>query len=65
MGSSPRNLCNRGTSGAGVQLEISLGLRTQLFISLEAAGRRNPTDLFSEFIGTLSAALFDVLRGVP
>ncbi len=65
MGSSPRNLCNRGTSGAGVQLEISLGLRARLFFSLETAGRRNPTDLFSVFIGTLRAALFDALRGLP
>ena len=65
MGSNPRNLCNRGKAGAGLQLEISLGLRAKLFFSLETAGRRNPTDLFSEFIGTLRAALLDTLRRVP
>jgi phage replication-related protein YjqB (UPF0714/DUF867 family) len=65
MGSSPRNLCNRGTSGAGMQLELSLGLRARLFFSLETAGRRNPTDLFSVFIGTLRAALFEALRKLP
>lgn len=30
-GENPRNICNRGTSGAGVQLEISEGLRGRLF----------------------------------
>ena len=65
MGSNPRNLCNRGTSGAGLQLEISLGLRAKLFVSLETAGRRNPTALFRELTGTLRGALLDALRGVP
>jgi phage replication-related protein YjqB (UPF0714/DUF867 family) len=29
-GTDPRNICNIGESGAGVQLEISLGLRKAL-----------------------------------
>jgi len=65
MGSNPRNLCNRGTSGAGVQLEISLGLRSRLFHSLDAGGRRKPTDLFNSFVGTLRAALFEALNPMP
>lgn len=29
-GTNPRNICNRGSSGAGVQLELSEGLRSAL-----------------------------------
>ena len=31
QGRNPANICNRGASGAGVQLEISRGLRQKLF----------------------------------
>jgi phage replication-related protein YjqB (UPF0714/DUF867 family) len=45
-----RNICNRGTSGRGCQLEISLGLRLAMFRSLNQTGRKHPTPTFHRFI---------------
>lgn len=50
QGNSPLNICNRGTSGAGVQLELSFGLRFALFESLNAVGRGRQTQLFTQFV---------------
>ena len=53
-GESPRNICNRGRSGAGVQLEISKGLRKKMFFDLETHGGRNmETDVFRKFVSVL------------
>lgn len=52
------NICNRGRSSVGVQLELSLGLRTSFFASLRAAGRRFPSPRLGEF----AAAVRDALR---
>jgi phage replication-related protein YjqB (UPF0714/DUF867 family) len=49
QGQEPTNLCNRGTSGAGVQLELSKAMRTTLFKSLTREGRRCPTERFDVF----------------
>lgn len=38
-GQNPRNICNRGKAGAGVQLEVSEGLRRQLKVHSELQGR--------------------------
>lgn len=47
QGIAATNICNRGRGGAGVQLELSAGLRRTFFESLTAAGRRKPTsDLY-------------------
>lgn len=43
QGRDPSNIVNRGLCGAGVQLELSRGLRKQLFASLESGGRAQPT----------------------
>jgi phage replication-related protein YjqB (UPF0714/DUF867 family) len=56
-GIEPRNLCNRGRSGAGVQLELSRGLRRTLFHSLGARGRTQPTARFAAFVGAVEQAL--------
>ena len=50
QGKSKTNICNRGTSGAGVQLELSRGLRSTLFESLNAAGRARQTRVFHRFV---------------
>ena len=42
QGLAKRNICNRNRRGAGVQLELSRGLREQLFRPLNAAGRNHP-----------------------
>ena len=55
-GTDPANLCNRGTSGAGIQLEISRVTRASLFASLTRAGRRERRPRFD--------ALVEAIRGV-
>jgi len=57
VGLEPLNLCNRGRSGAGVQLELSRGLRRGCFRSLDAAGRRHPTRAFGLLVEALCAGL--------
>jgi len=47
-GTNPRNICNRGASGAGVQLELSEGLRKAL---------RGDSDLRLRFISTVRRVL--------
>lgn len=49
-GKSPDNICNRGTSGSGVQLELSRGLRSTFFESLNATGRAHQTQAFHQFV---------------
>jgi phage replication-related protein YjqB (UPF0714/DUF867 family) len=47
------NLCNRGRSGKGVQVEISFGLRKRMFKSLYRKGRQEPTRIFERFVMAL------------
>ena len=57
QGLEPANLCNRGKSGRGVQLEISRGLRAQMFDSLSREGRKHPTAKFRAFVAALRSVL--------
>ncbi len=57
QGREPLNICNRGNSGAGVQLEIARGLRRSLFAALDSAGRCAPTQRFGDFVAALRQAL--------
>lgn len=57
QGKERTNLCNRGRSGAGVQLEISRTLRGQMFRSLSREGRKHPTARFSAFVSALRGGL--------
>jgi phage replication-related protein YjqB (UPF0714/DUF867 family) len=41
QGRDPKNLCNRDTTLAGVQLELSRGVRLTMFESLSAEGRKH------------------------
>jgi phage replication-related protein YjqB (UPF0714/DUF867 family) len=59
-GSDRRNICNRNASGAGVQLELSAGLRASFFpggrtsrAARESGGR---TEVFRRFVATLASA---------
>jgi phage replication-related protein YjqB (UPF0714/DUF867 family) len=61
-GSHPDNICNRGLSGAGVQLEISEGMRKSLFAGLKHYERENPTTTFWEFVKVLRGVLEDRRR---
>ena len=49
QGIASANICNRGRRGAGVQLELSVGLRRTLFDSLTIEGRKKPTDELKKF----------------
>ena len=48
-GRDERNICNVGLTGAGVQLELSAGLRRTFFESLSRAGREKATVRLAEF----------------
>jgi len=52
-GRFPSNLCNRGRSGMGVQFELSLGLRRQMFANLSRSGRKSPTPVLQRFVSAL------------
>jgi phage replication-related protein YjqB (UPF0714/DUF867 family) len=57
QGIAPQNICNRGITGAGVQLEISRGLRQQLFESLSLQGRKKPTEMLQVLATAIRSAL--------
>jgi phage replication-related protein YjqB (UPF0714/DUF867 family) len=51
------NLCNKGRSGSGVQMELSRGLRKAFFSSLTRAGRRQPTPRLVQFAEVVRQAI--------
>jgi phage replication-related protein YjqB (UPF0714/DUF867 family) len=57
QGLEKKNLCNRGTSGAGVQLELSRAVRKTLFDSLTREGRKHPTPRFGVFVRAVRKVL--------
>jgi phage replication-related protein YjqB (UPF0714/DUF867 family) len=57
QGVHPENICNRGQSAAGVQLEVSRALRLELFPSLLAKGRAAPRQRFHEFVRAVRQGL--------
>jgi phage replication-related protein YjqB (UPF0714/DUF867 family) len=57
-GESPHNICNRGRSGAGVQLEIAAGLRRSFFRALSPrTQRQHTTDAFHRFVEAVRAGI--------
>jgi phage replication-related protein YjqB (UPF0714/DUF867 family) len=57
QGRDPKNICNRGTSCAGVQLELSRAVRETLFESLTRTGRKHPTARFEVFVTAVRQVL--------
>jgi phage replication-related protein YjqB (UPF0714/DUF867 family) len=57
QGREQSNVCNRGTSGKGVQLELSRTVRSEMFRSLSRAGRKHPTARFRAFVAAVRSAL--------
>jgi len=53
QGRDKNNICNRGQSGKGVQLELSHGLRALLFRTLDKSGRQHPTEQFGRFVNAV------------
>jgi len=56
-GTQLQNICNRGQSGRGVQLEISEGLRRAMFKKLSRPGRKITTDVFQKFVNSVRSAI--------
>jgi phage replication-related protein YjqB (UPF0714/DUF867 family) len=56
-GTHPSNICNRGRTGKGVQIEISRGLRRRMFSGLDRKGRATPTERFFSLISALRSSL--------
>ena len=57
-GKNRLNICNRGLSGQGVQLEISSGLRQQLYGKIPSQrGRMITTPVFNRFVAAIRSAL--------
>jgi phage replication-related protein YjqB (UPF0714/DUF867 family) len=59
-GTSPSNICNRGYTGRGVQLEITKGLRRTMFQSLKRQGRRIKKPAFHRFVDVIRNVLLDI-----
>ena len=59
QGLDPKNICNRGTAGKGVQLELSRSVRETLFESLTHEGRKHPTPRFKIFVDAVARSLED------
>ena len=58
LGKDNNNLCNRGTSGAGIQLELSHGLRASMFADVgKRAGRKTSKQPFHDFVAAIRKAL--------
>ena len=57
QGLNPRNICNIGRTGVGIQLELSVGLRDSLFESLTRSGRKKPMPRFFHFARIVRNAL--------
>lgn len=63
-GRQPENVCNRGRSAAGVQLEISRGLRMRLFSDLDRRALRTRVPRFQHFVAALKECLAEI-EAVP
>lgn len=65
QGTNPRNICNIGLEHAGVQIELSRGLRKTFFESLTRDGRKNPTARFFEFCSIVKQAMAEMGDEAP
>ncbi len=54
------NICNKGTAGKGLQLEISNGLRKKMFEGLKCKERESTTETYYKFIKAVQCALEQV-----
>jgi len=62
QGTDSCNLCNRGLTAAGVQLELSKSVRRTMFESFTRTGRKKTTQQFKVFVTALRAALDRPIR---
>ena len=57
QGIEARNLCNRGKTRKGVQLELSQAVRREMFSSLSREGRKKTTARFRAFVAAVRSVL--------
>jgi phage replication-related protein YjqB (UPF0714/DUF867 family) len=58
QGIDKNNIRNRSQTGQGVQLELSRGLRTSFFRSLDRGDRQHLTELFHRFVNGVRKGVF-------
>ena len=56
-GINPLNICNRSRRGKGAQLELSMGLRRDMFEEITRIHRKKTTPAFHCFVRAVQAAL--------
>jgi len=56
-GVNPKNICNTGYLGMGVQLEISMGMRVRLFEDIKRLYRKSTTPCFIAYVHALQKAI--------
>lgn len=56
-GAAQSNICNRGRQGAGVQIELSLGVRRACFQSMSSTGRTIRTPTFRRLVAAIREGL--------
>ncbi len=61
QGIEKNNICNRGQSGRGVQLELSQPLRRACFTAFDRNGRKRRIDLGNKFVEAMRAALLGIV----
>ena len=61
-GAQVQNVCNRGRSGRGVQIEISVGLRRTMFKAFDRTGRKIPTEVFQKFVNSIHKELMSATK---
>ncbi len=59
-GTDSLNICNQNLKNAGVQIEISTGLRRKMFEDLSRQGREKATDYFYKFVDILTKVLSEL-----
>ncbi len=60
QGRDVNNICNKGTLGKGIQIELSESLRMGMFLSLSRSGRRSETKLFKTFVKIIREIIKEV-----
>lgn len=60
QGRDANNICNKGTVGKGIQIELSESLRMAMFLSLSRSGRRSETELFKIFVKIIREIIKEV-----
>jgi phage replication-related protein YjqB (UPF0714/DUF867 family) len=59
-GTSTRNVCNRGLTRMGVQIEVSEALRRDLFMGLDRTGRQHPNAIFQRLVAAARGLMLEI-----